>query len=389
MRSGSDASGIDGDRILADARDIAFPRYPGSEGDARAIAMVEEKLRGIGLDTAVEEFSYDIRPAMWALRVLLISTGGLVAVAGFAAGRSPWLGAVLLAAALLPGLVFLAWAPWLERLYRRDGPTRTANVIGRRRAASPRLTLMVMAHHDSKSQSLTLPYRAGSTLLAIAGSLGLLGLVVAGLVSGEVPGPGWLAPATGSAAAAAALVLATMRSGNRSPGGVDNAGSVAILLELARVLPAEAGDDIELIFLSTGAEEDHMVGAIRWLDAHPPEGPVYCLNYDGAGSPGRLVLLERYGFGRMFSPQMSAAARRAAAALGYRIRGILQPPAMGIDAIPFCHRGIPCLTVASGSLGRATASVHSANDHADHLDTATLEAAAKLGRATLLELAGT
>jgi Zn-dependent M28 family amino/carboxypeptidase len=247
-----------------------------------------------------------------------------------------------------------------------------------------------MAHHDSKSQSLTLPYRAGSTFVALAGSLLLLGLVVVGVVAGRVPGPAWLAPVCGVASSVAALFLATMKSGNRSPGGVDNAGSVAILLELARLLPAELPGDVELIFLSTGAEEDHMIGAMRWLDAHVPtlgDGPVYCLNFDGAGSPGRLVLLERYGFGKMFSPAMSAAARLAAARLGYRIRGIVQPPAMGIDAIPFSHRGIPCLTLSSGSLGRATVSVHSTNDHAHHLDAATLEAAARLGRMTLLELA--
>jgi Zn-dependent M28 family amino/carboxypeptidase len=215
-------------------------------------------------------------------------------------------------------------------------------------------------------------------------------LVVAGTITGAVPGPPWLAPASGSVAAAAALVLSTMRSGNRSPGGVDNAGSMAILLELARTLPARVADDVELVFLSPGAEEDHMVGAMRWLASHGEhvrERPVYCLNLDGAGSPGRLVLLERYGFGRMFSRAMSEAARRAAARIGVKVRGIVQPPAMGIDAIPFAHAGIPCLTVSSGSLGRATASVHSANDTADNLDPATLAAAAELGRETLLELA--
>jgi Zn-dependent M28 family amino/carboxypeptidase len=170
---------------------------------------------------------------------------------------------------------------------------------------------------------------------------------------------------------------------------VDNAGSVAILLELARVLPGEVGDGVELILLSTGAEEDHMVGAMRWLDNHADDlvgRPVYCLNFDGAGSPGRLVLLERFGFGRMFSPEMSTAARRAAARLGLHIRGILTPPAMGIDAIPFAHRGVPCLTIASGAVGRATLAVHSAGDRAELLDAATLEDAARLGFEILLEL---
>ena len=384
-----DPAPIDGGRILAEAHELAFPRYPGSEGDARIIDMLSERLRPRGLQVAVEPFSYDIRPAVWALRTVLVTSGLLVAASGLTAHRAPWLGLVVIGVALLPGLIFLAWAPWLERLYRRPGPTQTANVVGRRTPVDPRATLIVMAHHDSKSQSLTLPYRAGFTLIAIVGSITLAVLIVIGAMAGEVPGPPWLAQGAGIAAATAALTLATMRSGNRSPGGVDNAGSVAILLELARVLPDRLDDDVELVFLSTGAEEDHMVGALRWLEQHSEElagRPSYCFNFDGAGSPGRLVLLERYGFGRMFSATMSAAARRAASRLGLRVRGVLQPPAMGIDAIPFTNRGLPCLTIASGSLDRATMSVHSANDRAEHLDADTLERAARLGLEAALEL---
>jgi Zn-dependent M28 family amino/carboxypeptidase len=124
-----------------------------------------------------------------------------------------------------------------------------------------------------------------------------------------------------------------------------------------------------------------MVGAMRWLDAHAAAlagRPVYALNFDGAGAPGRLVLLERYGFGRPFSPLLSRLARAAAKEMGERVRGVLMPPAMGIDAIPFAHRGIDCLTLSSGQLGPAVWAVHSAKDRPELLDPATLERAAHL-----------
>jgi len=378
-----------GERLLRQAAELAFPRYPGTEGDARAIALVEARLREPGLATSVEEFSYDIRPALWTLRGMLLWGAAVVATVGLVVRASPLAAAVLLALALLPGVVFLAWSPSLERLYRRPGPTRTANVVGHRPAVDPRWTLIVMAHHDSKSQSLTLPTRVACTVLAISGALVLAVLVAMAAVTGRVPGPSWLAPALGFAAGLAAAVLSTMRSGNRSPGGVDNAGSVAILLELARSLPERLPDDVELHFLSTGAEEDHMVGAMRWLDRHGTElrsRPAYCLNFDGAGAPGRLVLLERYGFGRLFSPAMSTVARRAADRLGVRLRGVLQPPGLGIDAIPFAHRGVPCLTISSGALGRATLSIHSVDDRAEHLDADMLAAATTLAAEVAIEL---
>jgi len=100
------------------------------------------------------------------------------------------------------------------------------------------------------------------------------------------------------------------------------------------------------------------------------------------------VLIERFGFGQLFSAEMSAAARRAAARLGINPRGIVMLPGIGIDAIPFAHRGVPCLTLSSGSLGKATMAVHSADDHAEHLDPDTLAEISNLAVETLKDLAG-
>jgi Zn-dependent M28 family amino/carboxypeptidase len=183
--------------------------------------------------------------------------------------------------------------------------------------------------------------------------------------------PTSLAAAFGGVGVVSLVTLATLRNGNDSPGGVDNAGSVGILVELAHELPGRIPEEVELVFLSPGAEEDHMVGAMRWLDRHEKElegRQVWALNIDGAGIPGRVTLLERYGLGKWFTPELSAVARSAASRLGIPVRGMIIPPAMGVDAIPFAHRGIPCLTLTSGSLGRASMSVHSRNDRVENLD---------------------
>ena len=378
----------DGNLIFDDATALAFPRYPGTEGDARAISWLEGRFKELGLDTTTQWFTYDLGPAQRALRIVLVASAMLAAVAGIVTTRSPLAGLMLVVAAFLPGAVFLAWSPWLEKLYRREGGTRTANVTGRRGATDPRMTLMLMAHHDSKSQSLSFPFRMGLTITTIAGATLLASLALIAVLSGDLPGPTWLAPSAGGATAVASLILSTMKSGNRSPGGVDNAGSVAIILAAAERLNAELADDIEVVVLSTGAEEDLMIGAMRWLDVHADSValPVFCLNLDGAGAPGRAVLIERYGFGRLFSAEMSAAARRASSRLGINPRGIVMLPGMGIDSIPFAHRGIPCLTLSSGSLGRATMSVHSASDKAEHLDPDTLAEIADLAYETLMDL---
>jgi hypothetical protein len=312
-----------------------------------------------------------------------------VAASGAAAASFPAVALLLLAGALVAGGAVLAWTPGAEKLYAREGATRTANIVARpRRRASPaRRTLILMAHHDSKSQSLTMPWRIGLTLVALAGAVVLFAVLArALLVPGAAGHP--VVPVVAAIVAGALLALSTLRSDNRSPGGVDNAGSVAIVTELARRLPASLPEDVDPIFLVTGAEEDHMVGAMRWLDAHGDElvsRPVEALNFDGAGAPGRAVIVERYGLGKRFSPELASAARAAAKRLGVRIRRIWMMPGVGIDAIPFDHRGVPCLTFSSGSLDRATLSVHSSRDVADHLDPAALVEVAMLAEAVALE----
>jgi hypothetical protein len=164
----------DGKRIFDDAAELAFPRYPGSDGDARAITWLEKRIQEIGLDSSLQWFSYDLGPAQVVLRVVLVVSALLVASAGIVTARSALAGLCLLVTAVLPGAIFLAWSPWLEKLYRREGGTRTANVIGKRGVEKPRMTLMLMAHHDSKSQSLSFPFRMGLTITTIAGALVLV-----------------------------------------------------------------------------------------------------------------------------------------------------------------------------------------------------------------------
>jgi acetylornithine deacetylase/succinyl-diaminopimelate desuccinylase-like protein len=357
---------------LADlAAAISYPRRAGSEGSRRAVAWLSARLEELGLEVHVEDFSYDLRPVERVLRWALLAGGMLVAAAGWMATRYPWSALLIVAFILAGGGMFLGWSPWLEELYRRGGPTRTANVVGRRRAVEPRRRLILMAHHDSKSQSLILPVRMAATIGALAGPIGV---VIAIATAGRWEGAGWLGLAAGTAGLVAMTALALMTSGNESPGGVDNAGSVAIVLELVSRL-SDLPADFELVALLTGAEEDHMVGAMRFLDAHEDElalRPAWCLNFDGAGSPGRTVLITRYGRGRRFAPAMERIAVKTASEIGLPIRRIVMAPAVGIDAIPFAHRGIECLTLSSGSLGRATYAVHSAGDVVENLDGETM-----------------
>jgi hypothetical protein len=363
-----------GDELVALAGSFAFPRRAGSDGSGRIVKRLTENLERLGLEVNHEDFSYDLGPVERGLRLFLVGGAALIFGSAWLTAEHPGWSAILLLGGFLFGALMLGWSPWLERLYRRPGPTHTTNIDGRRPVASPGRRIILMAHHDSKSQSLALPARMGSTVGAMVGAAGGACLVATALIAGTPPGPSWLPLAVGAVGSLSLLALATMTSGDLSPGGVDNAGSLAIVLEVAdRIL--KRAIEIELVVLFTGAEEDHMVGAMRWLDRHTAElndRETLVLNFDGAGSPGRTVLITRFGAGRRFAPGLERVAVDTARSVGEPVRRIIMAPAVGIDAIPFAHRGIECLTLSSGSLGRATYAVHSAGDVAENLDGETM-----------------
>ena len=163
-----------GRRLKEQATEIAFPRAAGSEGNERARRIVRDRLVEARLQVEEQLFSYDLKRAFRAIRWTLRGAAVAVGVSATIAVNRPGVASLALVAAILGGAVLLAWAPGAEKLYAADGPTSTANVIGRRPASGRRRkTLVVLAHYDSKSQNLTFPWCMGATILAIAGTGGL------------------------------------------------------------------------------------------------------------------------------------------------------------------------------------------------------------------------
>lgn len=376
-------------RLLGTAAALAFPRRAGSDGDRAVTAALAGRLEALGFTVEVEAFSFDRQPAERCLRWLLGGVALAVVGASWLVAPAPLAAVGLLAAAAAGTLVALRRAPWLDALYRRPGPVRSANVVGRRGSTSPERRVVLVAHHDSKSQSLAMPARLAATIGAAAGAGGVAALAATAAVVGGTGLPAWLAASSGAVGGLCLAALAAMTSGDESPGGVDNAGSMAVVLELAAgANPLPHG--LELVVLFTGAEEDRMVGATRWLDRHHGAragAAAVALNFDGAGSPGRTVLITRSGLGRRLAPGLERIALAAASDLGERPRRIAMAPAVGIDALPFAERGIECLTLTSGSLGPATFAVHSAGDVAGNLDGPALVRVVELARAILSRLA--
>ena len=158
-------------------------------------------------------------------------------------------------------------------------------------------------------------------------------------------------------------------------GAVDNASGVALLIELARRLQADAPFDRDIYFLATTAEEAGMLGARAFI-ADPPfplDTVVAAFNFDTvalarSGSPVGFI-----GEGlTALDPVILAAIKNSGRRVGDR--GFALEYVQRQDAWAFLQAGVPAVMLASAFGARAaldpylTARYHSPGDETDGIE---------------------
>jgi hypothetical protein len=365
---------------------LAFPRLVGSPGEARAIRYIADRLRRCGLAVTQEPFGFSTRP--WSvLRTALVLSGLMSLTAAWGVGPRP-LTACLLSA--LPLLLGLCSGPLTLRLLsgavRDRGPEggglgRSCNLVARRPSDPGRdgPLVILMAHYDSKGQGMSLVLRI---LLFLSFAVGGIGLFLRAVWTANVTASGIdpLSAGFGLLSALSALAMAPMKADNRSPGAVDNASGVGVLLGLAE---AVGGDPkclpgVEVLFVATGAEEVGLQGAFAFLKRHAEElsaRRVCVLNFDGPGVAGQVYASSKTGL-RPRSPCLLRLIREAGAAEGVRVRSPAFVIGAMADHFPFAGAGIAAATLAS--FGRDSLMIHTPCDTPDRLNAEMMGRAGRI-----------
>ena len=168
-----------------------------------------------------------------------------------------------------------------------------------------------------------------------------------------------------------------------SPGALDNAGSVVVLLRLAERLaarPPTAAATVKLTFFA--AEEERALGS--WAYAAQPglSTPLAVINLETLGTPEPVGYVPDEGFQlRRYSP--SARLLRLVSDAAERLSlpppaPVATPRAAVTDARSFLARGIPALTLIGPRGGAFPRELHSARDARDRVDLEALERAVDL-----------
>ena len=357
------------------------PRFAGSDAERKARQICEARLLDLGFKVTEERFTYSQFPARFAPFIC----GSIFAAGVLLAGHLSYAHNLALAGivAAFAGLVVAAGLGGflLERTSSLSPMRSTAsNLVAIRRNALQSPTLWLVAHTDSKSQTIPMLVRVGSLAAAWIFFALLIATMVAEL-AGFAEGmgiPAQLIRATalsGSVITAIAIVpLALCFITNKSPGALDNAtGVAALLLALEHLKP-----DRNVGVLLTSAEEMGLAGARAFVATRTEKGiAINCDTIDNAGS----FICMSDDSRRRDAVAMSKAGETVGENVRVRpiIRGILT------DSMAFRKAGWESCTLSRGNLG-TLARVHTSRDEPGRVDGAGVALAARILAATVEEL---
>ena len=296
---------------------------------------------------------------------MLVGSAGQLAAAG---ERTAPAVTLLIGAAILASAGF-----WLARRGVLDIPMlrgRGVNLEATRAGATPKVWLC--AHLDSKSQPVPTLLRSAGIVVEGAGFVLMLALTLLIAFGITVHAFFWTFAASVTLLGAIPVVLGMV--GDRSPGALDNASGVAMMIAAARQL----GNDPRVGVLITDAEELGLAGARAWSRGRQG-GAV--LNSDGVDDGGDIQVMFSGARPRALLDAVERASRRSGVAchVGRLIPGVLT------DSVAFADAGLATVTFSRGSW-RSLARVHGRGDDLAHLSGTGIAEVAALVATTVREL---
>ena len=357
----------DGKSMLA--RLSRSPRFAGSAAEADAREFCRSELESSGLTCTEREFEYSRWPGLWgppvAAGAQLVT---ILIVARTARNGEPFV-------ALMLGLaIFIALA-----LVSRDAKRRWTVAMPFLRTKAINLeasrgnpSLWLVAHIDSKSQTVPMLYRIASVVLLNLVTLIALGALAMQLAGEPTVHQYWLAISLAAAIVSLPSMLCLVR--NDSPGAVDNASGVAAVLLAARQIPREKA----VAVLVTSGEELGLAGARAW--AKGARSDIRVVNCDTIDDSGKWLCMHTGA-----RPGLSARAATTAGRLGFNLRIRRLIPGILADSVAFSDRGLEAVTISRGTLA-TLARIHTRRDNSTQLAGSGIGEAAALLAALTMEL---
>ena len=372
----------DAERAYHHITQLAFPRLVGSAGEAEAQDYIVQQFKASGLDVSWEPFSFTKFPAEVLPRIFSVLFVPVVLSVPWFGARFPIPVCLACLLSLSVAMFFTQWHKRFEGLYDVGKRHRTENIIATndRKRDDNIPAFLFVAHYDSKSQVLPIAVRAVSYGTAII-SLAVLTIVMVVKVGTGIWFPDYMVWGIAGITTFCLLLLQINLTQNLSPGAFDNASSVGVMLEIARVVMANDAKK-SVTFLAAGAEEYGMCGALRYVQAHADEYDrenTFVINLDGLGVGNGVNIVTRYGIPPVQTTRVLTDLFQASGeSLGIQVSERYLPIGVGLDSIPIASRGFETVTLTAGDVGRAALKVHSKRDKSNLLSVESLQQVGEL-----------
>jgi hypothetical protein len=355
-------------------------------------------LAQLGFDVDVIPFEFFTFPARWVPSITATLFAAISLVAGYLTveRNSP---AAAASVAIIAAVIVAKAASWLGSAgvtSLQIGRSASSNLVAKRpayRHREPRI--WIVAHMDSKSQTIPMLVRVISITVFTLLFLGMIGMLCAILVMHSGFGMTLREPVIQqlsssvhmlsilSAVSAVPVILCFIR--NESKGALDNATGVATVILAAELI----GNREDVAVLITSAEELLMAGA---RDFAKSVSPSIAINCDTIDDEGRFLFMAS---GRLTGPLAEAVDRaakkssvvRRTRASSSSVGGHLRPMIPGIvaDNVAFTSAGWNSFTLSRGNLGTLSR-VHTSSDRADLIEGTGIVHAARVVAAIVEEL---
>lgn len=406
----NEATYYDARKALQIAMHIARPRRVGSQAENQVGRELASRLEQIGFKIHAEPFRFSDASTIF-LKLEIIACQALIAATIWLCASGSSIRSVTAALLiLLLGLVSdlnravqqgslvrgkkqTAWRNLCQRLGRSYHGTSYVARLPHTYGGGNAIHLLIVAHYDSKSQRMPLAARIFLFALGMSGAM-LFAILI--LFSSLMPVMVTPAMALGGLALLAGLPLWFLDLGDDSPGAIDNASGVGVVMELAHALAndPQIRSKLDLTVLLTSAEEVSTMGAVAYVQRHELElrhweqsGHVYVFNFDGVGVNGPLRWVSKGELAALHSellePRLVSLVRQACKDLGCKIKSFNLPGAL-YDHLPFAALGLQAGTLVAVS--RASLGVHTRRDSADKLALAGFEQAGQVAMRVIEEL---
>jgi len=383
------------------ARHYSRPRKVGTREEKQVAQEIAIKLEEIGYVVDVQDFRFSTAFDRFLVVEIL---GGLLMISGsiLLAGINRWF--TLIPTGLL--IILLLLINPINRFVRRNSfdpvaeggsPTwskacwkfgdhyRVKNIVATLpsfEAGEHHPHLYLVAHYDSKSQYIPLIIRITLFVLLIVGSIIFAVFSLLNYLTGTLT---MMVIVSGVLVICWGLPLMFLGSGDDSPGAIDNASGVGLVLHLAEIIAnhPELNRKLGLTVLLTSAEELGVMGALAYvqqndifLHGRVEQGGLCVLNFDGIGVDGKLYMV-----GREPNPtqanrtDLHHLVKQSAAEFGIPLGRFFLPGAM-FDHIPFAEEGYDALSLIA--VGKGSGSIHTAGDSPEKLHIKGFDQAGRL-----------